>query len=169
MPANDQHGAENAKSAWLTSDRPQSKESQMQIDGGCHCGNIKFVFQWPGDAQEIPVRACSCTFCMMHGGTYTSHRESELSAHIKDPALVSKYRFGTRTAEFYVCSRCGAIPFVTSEIGGHLYAVVNVNTFHGFDRSRFQRATTDFDGEDSESRLDRRSKTWIPNVGITES
>ncbi len=138
----------------------------MRIDGKCHCGNIAFVLQWPGDGDTIPVRACSCTFCVKHGGAYTSHREAELVAAVHDQALVSRYRFGTETAEFYLCSRCGVVPFVTSEIAGNLYAVVNVNSFEGIDPARFSRAVTDFDGETTASRLDRRKQNWIPSVTI---
>ena len=115
------------------------------------------------------MRACGCTFCVKHGGTYTSHRSAKLSAVIRDEALVTKYRFGTSTADFFVCSRCGAVPFVTSEIQGHQYAVVNVNTFEGVDQSIFQYSSTNFDGEDTERRLDRRRRTWIPSVTIEKS
>lgn len=138
----------------------------MRIEGKCHCGNITYVFHWPGDASEIPVRSCGCTFCIKHGGTYTSHREAKLTAAIHDKESVSKYRFGTGTADFFVCSRCGAVPFVTSEIQGQVHAVVNVNTFEDVDRAIFRQSMTDFDGEDTESRLDRRRRTWIPNVSI---
>ncbi len=86
---------------------------------------------------------------------------------VHDRALVSRYRFGTETAEFYLCSRCGVVPFVTSAIEGNLYAVVNVNSFEGIDPSRFSRAVTDFDGETTKSRLDRRQRNWIPSVTIT--
>jgi hypothetical protein len=86
---------------------------------------------------------------------------------IRDELQVSKYRFGTGTADFFVCSRCGAVPFVTSEINGCLYAVVNVNTFEGVDRSVLQPSVSDFDGEDTTSRLARRARTWIPHVEIT--
>ncbi len=138
----------------------------MRIEGKCHCGAIAFVLQWPGEGSTIPVRACSCTFCTKHGGVYTSHRDAELAAVIHDRALVSRYRFGTETAEFYLCSRCGVVPFVTSAIEGNLYAVVNVNSFEGIDPSCFSRAVTDFDGETTESRLDRRKRNWIPSVTI---
>ncbi len=138
----------------------------MRIEGRCHCGNITYLLAWPGAAATIPVRACSCTFCIKHGGVYTSHRDAELAAVVHDQALVSRYRFGTQTAEFYLCSRCGVVPFVTSEIAGNLYAVVNVNSFEGIDPARFSRAVTDFDGETTESRLDRRRRNWIPSVTI---
>ena len=139
----------------------------MNIEGKCHCGNITYVLRWPGEDAEIPVRACGCTFCTKHGGTYTSHPDGELAAVVHDEALVSRYEFGTGTAEFHVCSRCGVVAFVTSLIEGNLYAVVNVNSFEGVDPSRFSRAATDFDGETTASRLDRRKRIWIPSVAIT--
>jgi hypothetical protein len=138
----------------------------MRIEGKCHCGNISYVFDWPGDQSQIPVRSCGCTFCVKHGGTYTSHRDATLESVIRDEASVSKYRFGTGTADFFVCSRCGALPFVTSEIQGRIFAVVNVNTFEGVDHSILKRSAANFDGEDTESRLDRRRRTWIPDVSI---
>ncbi len=138
----------------------------MRIEGKCHCGNITYVLHWPGAGTDIPVRACSCTFCTKHGGVYTSHHDAELAAMILDEDLVSRYRFGTETAEFYLCSRCGVVPFVTSAIEDNLYAVVNVNSFEGIDPSCFSRAVTDFDGETTESRFDRRKRNWIPTVTI---
>ena len=137
-----------------------------RIDGKCYCGNITYEFHWPLGGKEIPVRACSCSFCTKHGGIYTSHREAELRAVIHDQSLITKYTFATGTAEFFICSRCGAAPFVTSMIQGRLYAVVNANTFEGVDRALFQSRVTSFDGETPENRLERRKSTWIPNVTI---
>jgi hypothetical protein len=141
----------------------------MQLEGKCHCGNISYKLHWPGDGGEIPVRVCGCSFCTKHGGAWTSHRESELDAVIRDESIISKYEFGTKTAEFYVCSCCGAVPFVVSTIGNHLYAVINVNTFEGIDPSSFVRAVANFDGEDAGSRLERRERNWIRTVRISTS
>jgi hypothetical protein len=91
-----------------------------------------------------------------------------LAVTVRDPGLVSKYAFGTRTATFYVCSRCGSVPFVTSEIEKHLYAVVNVNVLENVDSSWLRRVSASFEGEDVESRLARRKRNWIGNVHITE-
>jgi len=139
----------------------------MRIDGKCHCGNIRYTLEWPGDPKEIKVRACGCGFCTKHGGSWTSHRDAELAAEIGDPALVSKYRFGTGTADFYVCGRCGAVPFVASTIDGHLYAVVNVNTFEGINPSSLARTAMDFEGEGRGERLERRKRNWIQTVRIS--
>ena len=141
----------------------------MRIEGKCHCGNISFALRWPGDGVAIPVRVCGCTFCIKHGGAWTSHRDAELMAEIRDDTLVSKYRFGTSTADFYVCARCGAVPFVISAIDARLYAVVNVNTFEGINRSSLVQTTANFDGEGTGDRLERRKQNWIRAVHISKS
>jgi hypothetical protein len=139
----------------------------MQIAGKCHCGNISYALDWPGDGREIGTRACGCSFCTKHGGNWTSHRDAALVAEVRDASLVSKYRFGTGTADFYVCGRCGVVPFVTSAIDGHLYAVVNVNTFEGVDPAVLVRTATSFDGEGTGERLERRKRGWIQRVRIS--
>ena len=141
----------------------------MLIKGRCHCGNVAFDLDWAGEAREIPARACGCSFCIKHGGVWTSSPQATLAVSIADPALVSRYAFGTRTATFHVCARCGAVPLVTSEIAGRLYAVVNVNTLEDVDRSRLRHAAANFDGEDLESRLARRGRNWIPDVRFDDA
>ena len=136
----------------------------MLINGKCHCGNIVFELEWGGDATEIPARACGCSFCVKHGGVWTSTPNSRLSVVIANPSLVSKYAFGTQTATFHVCSRCGAVPLVTSEVAGHLYAVVNVNVLENIDPSSLRRSAASFDGEEVSDRLARREKNWIADV-----
>jgi hypothetical protein len=140
----------------------------MFINGKCHCGNIAFVLEWEGDSPKIPARACGCSFCVSHGGVWTSNPGSTLAVTIGKAALVSKYAFGTRTATFHVCSRCGGVPFVTSEIAGHLYAVVNVNVLQKVDEAWLHRAPASFEGEDIRSRLARRKRNRIADVRITE-
>jgi hypothetical protein len=99
---------------------------------------------------------------------YTSHPAGSLRATIRGSAdHHSGYSFATGTAEFHVCPTCGVVPFVTSEIENSLRAVVNVNTFEDIDPTLFDETTTDFDGEDTETRLTRRLRNWIPSVSIT--
>jgi hypothetical protein len=140
----------------------------MVIIGKCHCGNIAFELEWEGASPEIPARACGCSFCVKHGGVWTSDPKSRLAVTIRDASLVSKYAFGSLTAMFHVCSRCGAVPLVTSEIENQLYAVVNVNVLENVDQSWLRRAAASFEGEDVESRLARRRRNWIADVRITE-
>ena len=138
----------------------------MHIDGTCHCGNIRLSIEWPDEPREIPARACGCSFCTKHGGVWTSNPRATLVASIADGAALSEYTFGTRTATFHVCARCGAVPFVSCEMDRRLYAVVNVNAFDDVDASRVRRASANFEGEDVGARLARRQRNWIPDVRI---
>ena len=141
----------------------------MVLNGKCHCGNVAFELEWEGTSPEIPARACDCSFCVKHGGVWTANPKSVLNVKIRDAALVSKYKFGTETATFHICTRCGAVPLVTSEIAEHLYAVVNVNVLENIDQAWLRRASVTFGGEDIETRLARRTRNWIAEVRIVES
>ncbi len=106
---------------------------------------------------------------LKHGGVWTSNPGGALKVLVRDSALVSRYAFGTRTAEFHICVRCGIVPVVTSRIEDHVYAVVSVNAFEGIDQSLLRRAPASFDGEGEESRLARRKRNWIANVEYVEN
>jgi hypothetical protein len=136
------------------------------ILGKCHCGNIAYEFLWPESGHEIPVRACSCTFCRKHNGVYTSHPQGQLIARVSDQSHVNKYAFGTKTAEFFICTTCGVVPFVISQIQGQTYAVVNVNTFEDVNPEDLMSSVTNFDSESIDGRLQRRARNWIPQVTI---
>jgi hypothetical protein len=138
----------------------------MLINGKCHCGNISFTLAWEPEPTTIPARACTCSFCVKHGGVWTSCPTGALQIRVREPALVSKYSFGTKTADFHVCSKCGIVPLVTSTIDGHVYAVVSVNALEGVDPSLLQRAPATFDAETEETRLARRKRNWISNVAF---
>lgn len=138
----------------------------MLIHGKCRCGNIAFELEWDGSPPEIPARACSCSFCVEHGGVWTARPTAVLTVVVRDDALVSRHAFETRTATFHVCATCGDVPLVTSEIDGGLYGVVNVNAFVDVDPSWLRPGTVRFDGEDVESRLARRKRNWIADVRV---
>jgi hypothetical protein len=134
------------------------------IHGSCHCGSIRFDLDWPDAGPGIPVRACGCSFCRKHGGVWTSNPRGRFRLHVADCARVSQYRFGTESADFHVCARCGAVPIVTCTMDGGRYAVVNANAFDDVDRSELVQAAADFEGESIESRLARRRRNWTPEA-----
>ena len=140
----------------------------MLIAGSCHCRNIAFTLTWEPDPVKIPVRACSCSFCTKHGGVWTSNPNGALRIVVAQSGLVSRYAFGTRTAEFLVCARCGIVPAVVSRIDDRLYAVVSANAFENVEPALLQRAPASFDGETEAARLERRKRNWIGNVTCME-
>ena len=140
----------------------------MLISGSCHCRNISFALAWEPEPSQIPARACDCSFCMKHGGVWTSCPTGSLKVTVRDSSLVSRYAFGTKTAEFHICTRCGVVPVVTSRVEGRLYAVVSVNAFEGVEPSLLRHAPASLEGESEEVRLARRKRNWIGNVEFVE-
>lgn len=136
----------------------------MLIRGKCHCGNIAFSLTWDPDPKEIAARACDCTFCQKHSGVWTSNPHGALEVSIQEASGVSRYAFGTETAEFLICARCGVVPVVTSRIEDRLYAVVNVNAFENLNPALLTRAPISFEAEKTTSRLARRKRNWIADV-----
>jgi hypothetical protein len=135
----------------------------MELRGSCHCGNIRYTLAWPGGSAAIAARACTCSFCTRHGAVWTAHPDAQLTLESVDPAAISRYAFETKTAEFWVCTRCGGVPVCTSCIDGRDYAVVNVNTLDDA-TIRIDHAPVSFDGEDESRRLQRRKERWIGSV-----
>jgi hypothetical protein len=107
---------------------------------------------WEPEPKEIPARACTCSFCSKHGGVWTSCSTGSLKVTVSNPSLVSRYTFGTETAEFHICSRCGIVPVVTSRLEGHTYAVVSVSAFEGVEPSFLRWTSASFDREGEEAR-----------------
>jgi hypothetical protein len=141
----------------------------MLIRGSCHCCNVAFELDWTPEATRIPARACTCTFCLKHGGVWTSCPKGSLTVRVRDRRRLTGYQFGTKTAEFHVCADCGVVPVVTSRIDGHVYAVVSVNAFEGVEQSMLDRAPASFDGESTGDRLARRKRHWIRSVTFVDA
>ena len=108
----------------------------MHHTGGCHCGNISVRLDRDGSA----VIAAS------------------------DWSLVERYRFGSRTADYLLCRRCGVYVGAVCETASGLRAVVNVNCLD--DRAAFTQtpAAPDYDDEAMGARLERRAANWMPAV-----
>jgi hypothetical protein len=141
----------------------------MLIAGACHCGNIRFVLAWAPDPVEIVARACTCSFCVKHGNVWTSKPDGQLDITIRDPSTATQYEFGTRTAQFHICTRCGIVPAVTCSIDGALYAVVNTNTFDATLSVPVRSLPSTLDDESTADRLDRRRRNWIGRVSLKQA
>lgn len=141
-----------------------NEQSFRQLQGGCHCGNIRVAISWADRHQAIPVRACGCSFCIKHQAVWTSHPDGSFDLQVADASRTTPYRLGTNTAEFHVCSTCGVAPIVTCVIEGTRYAVLNANTFDDVKSLQLAQTATDFEGETTQSRLARRRRNWTPEA-----
>lgn len=137
---------------------------EQSVSGQCHCGNISFTLRWTGEPENLAARSCGCTFCVARGASWTSVPSGRLAVTVQAAGLVSRYTFGTHSAVFHVCARCGGVPVVTSEIDSGLYAVVNVNAFRDVEPGQIPTQPVDLADEDLSVRLARRKRNWIGDV-----
>ena len=141
-------------------------KSKRQLLGACHCGNIRFLFVTEMTDAELPKRECQCAFCRRHGRISSSDPDGEIRITVENPENLNKYRFGHRTADFYVCRECGAIPVVTCEVDSATIGLVDVRMIEGFDWSRADTSQHDRNDEKIDDRLARRKRNWTGTVTI---
>ena len=141
-------------------------DTRHKHDGSCHCGNVRYRYYASRPATQLSMRACSCSYCRKTGARYSAEPNGILVGEVGDCDAIHLYRFGTQTADFYVCSKCGIAPFVIWPDGDDLYALVNVNTFDiPVDGSGCRDVC--FAHEDVTRRCERRRRQWIGNVTLT--
>jgi hypothetical protein len=129
--------------------------------GSCHCGAVNITLRSAKTASELGTRSCQCSFCRAHGASWTSDPDGRLEITVPREKL-SRYRFGTGTAEFLICGTCGVVPAVIWEDGGRLLGVVRVNCLAESEILLANVRKADFDGETEAKRLERRARSWTP-------
>jgi hypothetical protein len=132
--------------------------------GGCHCGNISVQLRLSRMPEQMPLRSCSCSFCRSHGTRTVSDRDGVAEVTAGDWSQVERYHFGSRTADYLVCRRCGVYVGAVCDTRAGLRAVVNVNCLDDRDAFTQAPAAPDYDGEATTARLDRRTINWMPAV-----
>jgi hypothetical protein len=98
------------------------------IQGRCHCGNIQAHFSTRRSESELGPRTCSCRFCSAQAAVYIADAKGSCSIEIIDPEAVTYYRFGERTTDYLICTRCGI--FIATLIceGPRSWSALNLNT-----------------------------------------
>ncbi|WP_374470547.1 GFA family protein [Phenylobacterium sp.] len=134
-----------------------------QLAGQCHCGSIRVILDTPHAAAELPLRACTCTFCRRHNAQYVSDPAGH--AHIEAaPGSVSRYRFGQEGSDFLFCAECGVYVGAVAPGADGLLAVINAP---GVDLAGFAGRTAEpmtYDDEAPAERAARRAARWTPAV-----
>jgi hypothetical protein len=133
-----------------------------RIEGGCHCGNLYYVFETSADLAHLGVRACMCRFCRAHGARNTSDPRGSMQIDVRSADRLVRYRFGLRTADFLLCAHCGTYVGALLPDGEHGWFTVNVNTFREPPPLDFPIQPIVYDNEDVGGRVDRRKTKWTP-------
>ncbi|WEQ50590.1 GFA family protein (plasmid) [Komagataeibacter oboediens] len=72
--------------------------------GGCHCGAVRFEVTLSDGFKSI--RRCTCSYCRIRGSVVAAVAPGGIKILQGDDVLTS-YRFNTKTAQHFFCSRCG--------------------------------------------------------------
>lgn len=138
-----------------------------KVSGRCHCGNIEYTFVSPVPKMELPLRSCDCSFCSKQGACYTSHPQGSLKVVVREKEQVIFYQFGSEAADVFSCKICAVFPFISGQIEGQLYAVLNANCINGLNIDRSSIVPIQhLDNQSTEERTERWKRSWIPKVEI---
>lgn len=74
------------------------------LQGQCHCGAVRFEVTLPDRFNS--VRRCNCSYCRMRGAIAVSAEMDDVR-FLEGESELTSYRFNTKTAEHFFCSRCG--------------------------------------------------------------
>jgi hypothetical protein len=140
------------------------REPQTSLAGGCHCGNLRVLFESAHPVSELPLRACTCSFCRTHGVRTTVDPQGRLTIWVRDPEQLSRYRFGGKTADYLICRSCGAYVAAVMQKGDAYVGTLNVNVLDVREIFRQPAIPANYEGEATEERKARRATTWTPTV-----
>src|SRR5690348_614242 len=123
----------------------------MKIEGGCHCGTVRFEAE-VGQAP-VPALDCNCSVCRMTGFLHVMvpHAAFEL---LTGRDALSSYRFGSGAAEHLFCRRCGVKSFYQPRSHPEAWSL-NANCLD----ERLELAVEPFDGANWEQAAENLSRS----------
>ena len=138
--------------------------SAYRFEGGCHCGNLSFVFEASAPLEVLGLRACMCSFCRAHGARNASDPKGAMRIVVRHAADLERYRFGLRTSDFLICRTCGVYIGALLPQGDLGWFTVNVNALNERPPLDAPLAPFVYDTEDTADRVSRRETMWTPVV-----
>ncbi|QIK79367.1 GFA family protein [Sphingomonas piscis] len=105
--------------------------------GSCHCGAVRFVVAWTIDE----LTTCDCSLCVARNALMAKVPEASLTL-TQGEDLLTEYRWNTKVARHYFCSRCGIYVFHRKRAAPDHFGV-NIFTLAGFDPVSVPRRATE--------------------------
>ncbi len=137
------------------------------LEGSCHCGNIHYQLHLTKALKSYTARACQCSFCRKHSGTYISDPKGKLLISIKDRKQANHYRFASKVIEFLICKSCGVLPCAIRTIDDKQHGIVNIHTLKSNIASTLEVQPLDYDEESEADKKHRHNQNWIADVTLT--
>lgn len=136
--------------------------SLRTFSGRCHCGAIGFNFQTALPTGQWSIRACRCGFCRSHGALNTTDPAGRLAFLANEAHCLQRYRFGLKTADFLLCSRCGVYIGAQIATGRGAFGTINTLAMAPVPASLPAALPADYDSESTSDRITRRQQRWTP-------
>jgi hypothetical protein len=115
-------------------------EPNHMFSGRCHCAAISMELAFTCTAQEMQVRSCQCDFCRRQGSLIVSQASGRAVITVTADQLTS-YSFGSQTASFLICRRCGVYAGAVMADGDKLVSIANARGL-GIEASRHSRSAS---------------------------
>lgn len=112
---------------------------KLSVEGGCHCGNVRFKVKIK---RKSEVQNCNCSMCSMCGYQHLIVPAADFQLKTSFSAL-SEYRFRSKTARHFFCSNCGVKSFYVPRSNPDGYSI-NVRCLELPDNCELD--FSDFDG-----------------------
>jgi hypothetical protein len=97
----------------------------FDVQGHCHCGNIRAAIHLTRPPESYSPRACDCGFCLKHAAAYVSDPAGAVEFDAHEPLQVGRYKQGSQTAEFLFCRDCGVLVGVFYRSREGTFAAIN--------------------------------------------
>jgi hypothetical protein len=143
--------------------RHLQKSTQVKTyTGSCHCSALGVTYRTALPVEQWPIRTCQCSFCLAHAAMATSDPSGLLTFMSNDPAALQRYRFGLRTSDFLLCTRCGVYVGAQIETGRGAFGIVNIRVLAPAPAGLRSSTPANYDVEDVNRRIARRETVWTP-------
>lgn len=134
--------------------------------GSCSCKNIEI--HWQTIDYSLVPRACQCDYCRSRQAAWVSKSGSKFEIRIHREALHRAATHGSGCAAFHECCHCGEVVFVTAEIDGALYGVLNANCLQN-PQGFAPAVRTEFASQSAQQKIDRWRQNWCHPVRIVSA
>lgn len=127
----------------MTENQEPKSDNTRKINGGCHCGAVRFVAEV--DAEST-ILVCNCSICSMTGFNHLiiPHRQFTL---LSGEEKLTAYQFNTQQAKHLFCSICGIKSFYQPRSHPDCWSI-NCHCIDDFDAKQWTFAP--FDGKNWE-------------------
>jgi hypothetical protein len=138
--------------------------SSELYEGLCHCRAIGFRYRTALSPKDWIIRACQCSFCRTHAALSTSDPAGSLQFLEHAASALHRYQFGLKTADFLLCSNCGAYVGAITRSGSKQLGVLNVRVLDSLSQQLPEAVPMSYETEGVAERFARRQERWTPIV-----